>query len=706
MTFSRNDDPRASLSDLHVSETMAPMAPAERIENGNNHDGPSTALQEPQDQQQGEEVDDDDNDENGDDNHSGNRNGKASSLSESELMYSVESFGAIVAPVSITMILSALAVVLINDDETIAAGEAAYANTYQVFDLDETNSNAQNLGASVANTAVIVGVICAMTVVVVLLYKYRCLKIFYGYMVVVTALLLGYFTSNMFLVAIEIYSWRVSKLSFALVMYNYAVVGTLAIFYSRGIPRWVTQGYLITSSVCMAWQLSYFNEWMAWSLLVMLALYDLFAVLSPCGPLKALANLISKPGAPALPGLLYEAPLPDGISKPKKHQPEENETGEGATSSGEDGNDQETHTENGPSSNIDDHGPRSQTRKPHPTFDTSFSTTSAENGLDSPRRSDSLRFIKQGAAFQQNASQSTFPAINDDDHDDDDNNNSNNNMEVSITPAAASQFPIESSSSLPRHSASASSSRVAKSGTDGTMIRPRGDNDEERLISVPPDVDASNTGKVPLALAKMYKCAIIDDNGVLRKGRFASNWQRFYSADELRSEQVTFTARQLRSEVIAIFPPRGGKMVKSEEQKYDEGVAYTVYSRLGEQLRRFVVTAEGKVMQVVKKEKSQGEDGDSDDDTPGGNSIKLGLGDFVFYSLLVAKAAQYSYTAFLVCFLVILTGLAATLVILAIKGKALPALPISIFLGVIGFLWTRQFLQPWIREVLMVPFYV
>lgn len=47
-------------------------------------------------------------------------------------------------------------------------------------------------------------------------------------------------------------------------------------------------------------------------------------------------------------------------------------------------------------------------------------------------------------------------------------------------------------------------------------------------------------------------------------------------------------------------------------------------------------------------------------------------GDFVFYSVLVSKAALYSFTAAVACMLVILTGLAGTLGLLAIQGKALP----------------------------------
>lgn len=49
-------------------------------------------------------------------------------------------------------------------------------------------------------------------------------------------------------------------------------------------------------------------------------------------------------------------------------------------------------------------------------------------------------------------------------------------------------------------------------------------------------------------------------------------------------------------------------------------------------------------------------------------------GDFIFYSLLVSKAAMYSFTAFATCMVTILFGLGATLVLLSVHGKALPGM--------------------------------
>merc|ERR1740139_1952688 len=53
----------------------------------------------------------------------------------------------------------------------------------------------------------------------------------------------------------------------------------------------------------------------------MLALYDLCAVLTPCGPLKLLVEMMQQPNAPAMAGLLYEANLP--VARPPRGGPEE-----------------------------------------------------------------------------------------------------------------------------------------------------------------------------------------------------------------------------------------------------------------------------------------------------------------------------------------------------------------------------------------------
>lgn len=66
-------------------------------------------------------------------------------------------------------------------------------------------------------------------------------------------------------------------------------------------------------------------------------------------------------------------------------------------------------------------------------------------------------------------------------------------------------------------------------------------------------------------------------------------------------------------------------------------------------------------------------------------SITIGLGDFAFYSLLIGHSAMYGIIPLFLATIGILTGAYITFRFLE-RRKALPGLPISIFLGIIGFL--------------------
>lgn len=70
--------------------------------------------------------------------------------------------------------------------------------------------------------------------------------------------------------------------------------------------------------------------------------------------------------------------------------------------------------------------------------------------------------------------------------------------------------------------------------------------------------------------------------------------------------------------------------------------------------------------------------------------IKVGLGDFVFYCVLVAKSSDSNILTWFFCLCSVLVGFYWTLVLLLGYRKALPALPISICLGLISF-WISTF---------------
>eukprot|EP00561_Arcocellulus_cornucervis_P014180 CAMPEP_0185801542 /NCGR_PEP_ID=MMETSP1322-20130828/1485_1 /TAXON_ID=265543 /ORGANISM="Minutocellus polymorphus, Strain RCC2270" /LENGTH=624 /DNA_ID=CAMNT_0028497241 /DNA_START=43 /DNA_END=1917 /DNA_ORIENTATION=+ len=520
-------------------------------------------------------------------------------MSLSELMYGTSSYHAIAKPVGLTMILAALATVYINDEATLAMGEAQLAQAYTVFSVGGADqSAAQNASLSLLNALIICSVIGLMTFGIVLLYKYRCMKCLIGYMIFSSTMLLGFLGGVVFDTAVEVYRLPIDKFSFFFTLWNFAVVGTTSIFYQRGIPTKVTQGYLIMTSVILAWQLAHFNEWTAWALLIMLALYDLCAVLTPCGPLKLLVNEFQADDAPEMPGLLYEAGLPSEARRPGR-------------SVGGGGN----------------------------------SRRANSSGGGGDRVGGRLRHSGGGYAMAERSGPSSSAVVSE---------------------AAA---PNE------ERAVGASASSLS---------------------------EAPSTGLVPLAIAKIYRLPFVDPDSVPRDGSgqgLLEGDEEGASPNALLSRE--FTPEELRMDVEVIFPRNGGRIIRQDGNERDNRTRYIVMDRHGEIKRTLLLNDQGKVFEEVER------DGDDDSEDGGGkNSIKLGLGDFIFYSVLVSKAAQYSFATFIACFLVILAGLGGTLVLLSVYHQALPALPISIFLGVVFYVCTRFLIEPWIQDLLRTPFFV
>ena len=76
------------------------------------------------------------------------------------------------------------------------------------------------------------------------------------------------------------------------------------------------------------------------------------------------------------------------------------------------------------------------------------------------------------------------------------------------------------------------------------------------------------------------------------------------------------------------------------------------------------------------------------------DGIKLGLGDFIFYSVLIGRAAMYDMATMFSCYIAIMAGLGCTLLYLVVAERALPALPLSVSFAVVFYLLTRFVMEP------------
>lgn len=184
-----------------------------------------------------------------------------------QLLYSAHAFAAVAAPVSVSMILSSLCVVFINDGwNGKTSGGVGIPVIYE--ENAATSSDAELFSQALVNALAIVGVVIGATFLMVALYYFNCTKVLVGYLMASTALLLAMSTGLVVQTLLQVYQLPLDAISYAIIFYNFAVVGVISVFYSRGVPERLTGGYLICISVTMAWiLLRYLPEWTCWVLL-------------------------------------------------------------------------------------------------------------------------------------------------------------------------------------------------------------------------------------------------------------------------------------------------------------------------------------------------------------------------------------------------------------------------------------------------------
>ena len=159
---------------------------------------------------------------------------------------------------------------------------------------------------SVENAFIFVLFVTAATFGLYSLFKHRCGSVIWAYMAFSGFSIFGVLGATVALQVLRRYEINVDVVSFAFYTWNVTVVGVLSVFLWPGSLR-VKQGFLVLISVIVAYYfVTQIAEWTTWTMLVFMAIYDLYAVLTPNGPLRKIVEL-SQEREEAIPALVYEA---------------------------------------------------------------------------------------------------------------------------------------------------------------------------------------------------------------------------------------------------------------------------------------------------------------------------------------------------------------------------------------------------------------
>lgn len=367
---------------------------------------------------------------------------------------------------------------------------------------------------------IFVGAIIIFTFALFMLYKYRFIKIIFGWLFLSVSLIYFYVGGVYLFEFCRSHCIDVDWITLVLVVWNFTITGLLAIFFT--VPRLVNQAYLIVMSSLMAYIFRKLPEWTTWAILVILVAWDLFAVLTPCGPLKLLVKLAQDRGDP-LPALVYDT-NPESVGRDAEAQPA-----------------------------------------------VVFLPKEEKDAMKAQR--EAKRKAKR--------------------------------EEKKLARAGAAEASVDNTDTTPEPSADTNAIKTGRRwGRKRKVADAEPDEEAPQPPSLPSGAAAPATPTVPAA------------------------------------------------ESAAPAPVAKRKAIKSE------GVGTL------------------------------------------GRHLKLGLGDFVFYSILVAQASQRGAMTAFTSFVAIITGLCATLFLVIVCRKALPALPISIVLGLIFYFLTRFTIQPFVDNLL------
>jgi len=438
---------------------------------------------------------------------------------------------------------------------------------------EETEETVTLAWQAAANAGIMLIVIAVMTGLLVLAYKCKCYKLIHGWLFMSSFMLLFLFTYLYLAEVLKANNLPMDYITVGLILWNFGVTGMIAIYWKA--PLLLQQAYLIFVSALMALIfIKYLPDWTTWAVLAVISLWDLFAVLAPCGPLKILVETAQERNEDLFPSLIYSSGVMYALVA----------TADPSTKNSAAPSQKGTQDESSQS--------EAQVQVETTAGASEVSNQSEVAGQQQPSQVTGQQQSSQ-VTDQQHLGQQTSQVA-------DQQQSSQVAGQQQSSKVAGQQHPIQQTSKV--------------AGQQPPMEQTSQVADQQQTSQV------VGQGQEHQAAGLQHQRQIGDREHV---------WQR-QQVRQVHQQQQQNTGQQ---------PP-------------------------------FV---------------------DDDDD----KGVKLGLGDFIFYSILVGKASSYGdWNTTLACFVAILIGLCVTLVCLALFRKALPALPISITFGLIFYFLTREIVTP------------
>ena len=247
----------------------------------------------------------------------------------------------VIFPVSVAMWATVALVVALDrsdpdeeDGNTMRSGGRSMVSS--AYEEKSTDSTRTKVIGSVENAFVFVLFVTAATFGLYVLFKHRCGPVIWAYMAFSGCSIFGVLGATMALEILRRYEIRVDVISFAFYTWNVTVVGVLSVFLWPGSLR-VKQTFLVLISVIVAYYfVTQIAEWTTWTMLVFMAIYDLYAVLTPNGPLRKIVEL-SQEREEAIPALVYEARGGSGVGDVGRRRRRTKSSGDEQQQKGDDG---------------------------------------------------------------------------------------------------------------------------------------------------------------------------------------------------------------------------------------------------------------------------------------------------------------------------------------------------------------------------------